>query len=357
MIKKPKKFFTVPTARQILDHTTKIDVKPLLSEICYAIINSQNGESIRIKGDLLNMHPKTYKKDGETLIISQHNSSNGSPLRPFELRKDAIQEWLEQESKQHDKDHIIPFSNFAYKKIDGSLTDKLSPLHIVKAAKIYSYAQWNLDHVPRIDVKAYDMRGEQFIQLLDSHERVSKSGAQLILFVPSRTQRSARYKMRFSSIPVIDDKNKYEIAYNISSTHICEEKLYGDIAFPRPKTNHTNCLLDSHEIAGTFAIIDYYMNPHLRNSNDKPNLVPLEMNLTGIPTESFARDLDTLLHRTTILRTYETKEKKLNDAEMNYLLSAILIFTGHDLNLYASPNKESGKKIKEYNWTSMEMYK
>jgi len=364
MNKKPKKFFMVPTARQILDHTTCTNIKSQLDELCAAVISSKDETSIRINGDLLLVHPKTYKKQGETLIITPHSSSNGKPLRPFELRREAIADWLDlsmkylfEDGNPHSVNELVPFSNFAYQKKDGTLTGKIFPLHIAKAAKIYSYAQWSQNKVPRIDVKAYDMLGEKFIDLSDSKARASQNGAQLVVFVPSRTQRNPRYKIKFSSIPVIDDENKHLIAYNLASTHICEDKLYGNIAHPPPKTKYINCLLDYHDIAGTFGIFDYYLNPLDRGSIEPSNNVPLEMNLTGIPTESFARDLDTLLHRTVILHKGEKHEKKLNDAEMNYILSAILIFTGHDLNLFAEPSKESGKKIKDYTWTSLELYK
>jgi hypothetical protein len=366
-MKTPKKktAFKTPTARQILDYTENSEIKPTLAEMSLATTSSDDGKSFRINGDILPVHQNTYKKYWETMIIPQRNHPDGTPMMPYELRRLAFDEWLEiklnkAKSNITKLEDLVPFSSFAYTLPSGfGTTKKTYYIDIAKAAKLYKYASWGLNNFPRIDVNAYYLQKDKFVKLRNLKERVAKEGAQFLMNTPSTSKRF-RYGVYepdlVTSIPVVEE-NKHNIAFYIDSSHNCWDKTIRCLTFPDMNQERIKDHFCFHDIADMFAIIDYFLNPQERGSNEPPNTIPLQMNLTGIPTESFARNLDTLEHRAVILPTGKTKERRLNDAEINYILSGIVLLTGHDMNLFAEPNKELGRKLKEYNWTSIDTYR
>ena len=119
-----KTAFKLPTARQILDHTASTNIKSTLSEMCQATLNSEDGNSFRINGDILPIHRKTYLKYWETLTIKQRTNEDGTPMLPNELRRLAFDEWLDYAldktisglSKPED---FVPVGSFAYERQKG----------------------------------------------------------------------------------------------------------------------------------------------------------------------------------------------------------------------------------------------
>ena len=323
-------FFKVKTAPQMLKQQTKTIKKNILDEI----LNINNEEIIIIENDLIKSEErgKKFAKFGHTINLRRFQSYKETMgLDAKTIRDEAIDEEIKKRNKK-------AISGITYKPFAGpnNLTKKFTLTELLKASKIYGYAPWNPKEElfkPTIHVKPYD-----------EPLRVSRDGAEIIVRVPSRNKKP-KYEMRFFSTPTRNNAYALNLAMLMTTSHMCKQKeFFIRYTWEFSKERSNIYIWDSHEIAGYFAIVDFYLNPKRRGLKEKKNTTPYNMNLFGHPTHELMKFYDALEHNTLIKGKEDKKPRRLLDIEKEVLLWNSII---HEFGYDALNSKQ---KIKEYEW-------
>ena len=223
---------------------------------------------------------------------------------------------------------------YSFKPFTGTdtRTRRVSLVECLEGAQLYCYS--HQENVP-INVNPYD-----------NAKSVAKEGAEVIVEVPSRTDKRPRIQFKFSSIPVLDSSRKLAIAMAISSDHACNKKRF-DIRYKYFDDKESSRVFNfcAHEVAGYLELIDHYMT-------EEKNIIPLQMSQFAIPTQ-FTVDFFKKLGNNCVMQTraqdsdkgQKKLTRKLNDAEKEILLWALVQKEGHDQTFFASD-----KKVRDYDW-------
>jgi len=317
---KKKNFFGENTAAEIkkLKNVRKISAN--LVEIIY---NLDNCEALILEVDLI---PTRYKnarkfmKHGVEVKLPRVRSLEGAIKRS----KTPIQ--LREEKFNSIKNNA--YCGYSFKPIIGTdkRTRKVSLVECIQGAKLYAYS--NQERGPRVNVKPYD-----------NARRVSKEGAEVIVEVPSRTEKQSRQQFKFSSVPVIDNSEKLAISYNLSTDHNCPSKRFNiRYRFEKDKESSRAFNFCAHEIAGYLAIVDFYWK-------ENKNIIPLQMSQFAIPTQETVNFYQKLCNNC-LIHPKKQKIRKLHRAEQEILLWGLVYKKGHDKTFFAT------EKIRDYSWKS-----
>jgi len=209
---------------------------------------------------------------------------------------------------------------------------KVSLVQCLEGAKLYAYA--NQVNGAEIIVKPYA-----------DAKRVAKEGAEIIVEVPSRTQKQLRSRFKLMSIPVIDSPEKYAIALNFGSTHSCPSKEFKiRYTYENSKENSQVLNICAHEIAGYLGVIDYFCN-------EEKNLIPLQMSQFALPTQETA-DFYKKMDNNVLIRDNKIKSKdslrKPNFADKEVALWDWVKSKGHDVSFYPKASRDG--TLANYNW-------
>lgn len=209
---------------------------------------------------------------------------------------------------------------------------KVSLIECLEGARIFAYANQNPGTY--IKVKPYA-----------DAKRVRIEGAEVVVEVPSRTEDQRRIKFKLTSVPMIDSPEKYGISQNIGSDHSCGSKRF-NIRYRYSDDKESSAIVNicAHEIAGYLQLIQDEIN-------EKKNLVPLMMCQFAIPSQETV-DYYLKLENNVLVRdeSLEVKDKlrKLNRAEKEIALWALVENYGHDRTFYAGRSKDGN--VRDYNW-------
>jgi len=209
---------------------------------------------------------------------------------------------------------------------------KVSLVECLEGARISAYAH----QVPGTEIK---------IKPYDDAKRVRQDGAEIIVDVPSRETKQPRVKFKLTSVPIIDSPEKYLISLGIGSNHSCRSKRFNiRYRFSDDKEGSGIVNICAHEIAGYFAIIDYYIN-------NKKNLVPLQMSQFAIPSQEtvdfYLKLGNNVLVKDQILKTKD-KLRKPNRAEKEIALWSFVKKLGYDRTFYSKGSRDGN--LVDYNW-------
>lgn len=263
---------------------------------------------------------RTFMKHGPEVIIKRFDSAEEArkyKQKPVQLRKSAFDAL---------RGTTNAYCAYSFKPVSGLdfRTRKVSLVDCLEGAQIYAYS--HQQPVP-IEVKAYD-----------GARRVAVEGANVVVSVPSREDKGDRYKLKFSSVPVCDNSNKFVIANSILTDHACGDKRF-DIRYKNfyDKESSRVFRFCAHEIAGYLATMDHYVKTG-------KNFVPLEMNPFALPTQETVDFYKKLANNVLIKTGSDSTPRKLNDVEREILLWGLVSRLGHDKTFYAT------KKMRDYNW-------
>ena len=320
MQNKPKLFFQEPTATTIEDYRY---VRYISQDFIDNILDIPDDEAVIIEGSLIPEEfgsSRKFIKHGKEVKLKRYRSLEQiakSRKTPVQLREEAF-----------NKIQNNAYSGYSFKPfmVPDKRTRKVSLVECLEGTRIYCYANQQIEGKPSISVvKSYkDSSG------------VEKDGADIIVKVPSRTKKMSRYNIKFMSVPVVDSRMKWGIAYGISSDHNCMHKKYL-IRFRHKNDKETSRQFNfcAHEIAGYLGIIDHFHNNH-------KNLIPLQMSQFAIPTQ-YTVDFYKKLCNNSLIRT-DSKVRKLNKSEKEIFLWGLVYKQDHDSTFYAA------EKVKDYNW-------
>jgi len=322
MQNKPKLFFQEPTATTIENY---IYVRHISEDFIDNILDISDDEAVIIEGDLIPegfRSPRKFIKHGKEVKLKRYKSLEHivkSRKTPVQLREEAF-----------NKIQNNAYRGYSFKPFmaPDKRTREVSLVECLEGIRIYCYANQQIEGKPSISiVKSYkDSSG------------VEKDGADIIVKVPSRIKKMARYNIKFMSVPIVDSRMKWGIAYGISTDHNCMHKKYL-IRFKYKNDKETSRQFNfcAHEIAGYLEIIDHFHNKH-------KNLIPLQMSQFAIPTQ-YTVDFYKKLCNNSLIRK-DSQVRKLNKAEKEILLWGLVYKLDHDSTFYAT------EKVKDYNWKS-----
>lgn len=329
IMREQKKFFKRLTEDQIIKLSS---VREISDNLVEQILGLQKNQAVIIKKDLYSpekfQDPRKFLKYGGEVKIKRYKSLDD--VLKSEERKTPVQ----LREMEFDKISNKPFSRYTVKPFAG--TDKRTRIfylnNCTEGARIYSYADKNPKGCPEITIeKAYkDTTG------------VAKYGAEIITRVPSRTEGQERYKIKFSSVPVVDNDKKWEIANGIFTDHVCENKRY-TIRHPHisNKEDSKQIKFCEHEVAGYLEIIHNFWDK-------EKNVVPLQMSQFAIPSQLTANYYMNLLNNCLIQTSKDKKPRRLNEAETEVMLWGLVYKIGHDKTFYSDIRIDG--PLKDYKW-------
>ena len=204
---------------------------------------------------------------------------------------------------------------------------KVSLVECLEGARIFAYS--------------HQKRAPIFIRSYADAERVKKDGAEVVTKVPSRTKKENKIQSKLTSVPFKDSLEKYVISLNIGSDHSCQSKRF-NIRYRYSDDKESSGIVNicAHDIAGYLQLIEQELNKN-------KNIIPLQMCQFAIPTQ---QTVDYYLRLENNVLIYDgnlknkNKLRKLNRAEKEIGLWALVKSLGHDKTFYAT------EKIKDYKW-------
>jgi hypothetical protein len=314
-----KSYFQEPTAGEIKQYSR---IRDISRHFVGEIEDLCEDEALILHANLI---PKSFRngrhflKHGPEVMLPRRKTLEEAiryrktPVQLREMAFDGIR------TPFHPGYSIMPFVGKDQRKRRFSLVEEL------EGAKIFAYSHQN--PATGIEVKPYD----------DS-AAVETQGAEIIVSVPSRTQKQPRHKFKFSSVPIVDSKEKWGIAHNIATDHTCDRKRF-DIRYRYKDDKESSRVFNfcAHEAAAYLAIIDHYW------LNEK-NIRPLEMSQFAIPTQDTVDFYRKLSENCLIQGKDETKPRKLTKAEKEILLWGLVQNKGHDATFFAT------EKVRDYDW-------
>jgi hypothetical protein len=322
-----KPFFEEPTDKEIKDRNMVRGFNGNLIRNILRLYEDQTGviEVKLIPGDFDNA--RKFMKHGDDVKLQRFETLEEiSREMPIVSRRRAF-------DKMDDKAHCC----YSFKPVVGvdKKTRRVSLVECLEGAKIYGYVH----QVPQIG-------GDPSISVKSYHEArgVEKDGAEIIMGVPSRTEKEGKHKFAFESVPVVSNDLMRAITYSLGTDHVCDHKRYM-FRFKSPEDRERSKVFDfcAHEVAGYLAIIDQF-------KNEEGNNVPLWMNQFAIPTQDTADFYDKLGFNCLIKTPDEKRPRKLTGPEKEVLLWGLVHKHGHEDTFYADFDS-----VKDYRWRQHEV--
>ncbi len=320
-----EKFFKKPRADEIKKDKKAIETDSNLLDYVEKLQNDEE-HFLRIKKDLNPFRkPKKFIRHGPELKIEMPHT-----IRDH-VKKGKIPVQYRNETMKNIEDPYYVCYSYQPLKTREKIPRRISLVNCVDAAKIYSYSYPN-----RIKI----------IECFSDSKRVNKDGAQVMMSVPSRQSKERNYIFKLISVPVIDDKNKYAVAYSLNTEgHNCKDKLITNISFNLPYFKKDSLFLSfcDHEIAAYFYLMDTLHN----NGND----IPLEMSLFAIPSNRLLDVNKTLENKVVIEREDDNgklKDYALTESDKELFFWALVKKYGPSKIAYRTKSKDGN--LRDYSW-------
>lgn len=318
-----KSFFEEPTVAEILKYTS---VREASNNLVQIILSLGKEEALIIKRGLIPekySSPRKFMKHAETVKLKRYThlkEAINAKTMPMQLRREAF-----------DRIGTAYHSAYSFKPFMGvdQKTRKISLVECLEGAKLYNY-------ITRLGEGAI----EELINIkpYDDAKKVAYEGAEIVVQIPSRTEKESQHQFKFSSVPVVDSKYKWAIANSILTDHNCGSKRF-NIRYRYFEEKESSRIFNfcAHEIAAYFAISDYYYNR-------KRNKIPHQMSQMAIPNQ-FTADYYGKLEKNCLIRaSEEDKPRKLVMAEKEILLWALVERFKHEGTFLAKT------KVRDYKW-------
>lgn len=192
----------------------------------------------------------------------------------------------------------------------------------------------------------------EITEIYASLSNTEEKGASIIAKVPSRTRKKPKYTIRGDHIPVNDGKEKYSTAYMFRTDHVCEDKRHY-LRFPKKKSSRPQeeYLIDAHEAFFYLATISYFINlarEEKKETGKRPKIIPLEMNIIGIPTNMMCEAYDTLINRTLIKLSPDSKPITPREGHLEALIWEGVIKEGYRKCFF----REWEGSLNNFKWTT-----
>jgi hypothetical protein len=341
-----KNFFRRPSVAQIRNNTKHRG--EVFSDFWENILSLKENESITLVGKMYKESSESeFLKRGPAVIVPVRDPKNPN-LLPFEIRRKVFNELKDKK--------ILHYSGFVFtpEYLPGYVVD-MTPRRvrlnsILEAARIYAYAPYRKEPKPFIPsiqiIERLDTISENQIKKIVG---VVKDGAEITEKLPSRTIGKRKYEIKYFHVPVYNDENKFHIAPMIKTNHRCTDKdketKHSTAKEPDFVSEYRLC---EHEIAGYFALADFYKNINKLIPGERHNIIPLRMNMIGIPTPLISKVYDNSLHRVLIKDTPDSDARVPIEADLECILWEGPVKLDYDACFFF---QEKGMKLKDFPWT------
>ncbi len=208
---------------------------------------------------------------------------------------------------------------------------RVSLVECLEGARLYAYTHQVV--MASIDVEHYT-----------EAKAVEKDGAVFHVHVPSRGKGAPRYRFNITSVPIIDNAQKWGIAWGAASEgHDCLRGMYMGLRYASKEDSQVFNWC-AHEIAAYIAMMG--------EMSKKGNRVPLQMSQIALPTQLtvdfYKRLCDSVLIHDEELQS-KNKLRVLNKAEQEILLWGLVHKRGHHPTFFADGN------VSKYDWNLRHM--
>ncbi|NCO11675.1 hypothetical protein CO038_01455 [Candidatus Pacearchaeota archaeon CG_4_9_14_0_2_um_filter_39_13] len=252
---------------------------------------------------------------------------------PHEIRAEAFANHLEGESESE-----IQSVGYAFRPVQGrDRTKRLVPFAwLMEGARIFTYA---VQSAGGIDVKPYP-----------DAERVETEGANIVVSVPSRTEKKERYQSRLHSVPVIDNRAKHAISLGFNSTYsegkVPEHSLWSfGYKFKGDQEESHSLITYPHDVAGMLGVSAHFMVK-------MQNKVPWDMNQFAKPSQ-LAADFYRKLRNNVLITdpSIEGKDKnrKLYVPEVSIMLARLIGRVGTEESMFWMAGRDP--RPDSYDWS------
>ena len=308
------RYFELPsTVGEILDGKDVKEVKS--TENLATLIDSlADNESLLIEGRLIPprfSNAKKFFRYGNELPLRMPRSKFDAmkrKVRPSVLLMDAFSRIPEQ-----------PIAAVSFLSLyDFSTMHRYTLDDVIQGVKIYSYS---------VRYSEIDIAEEK------EYERTKYNGANLVVKVPSRTEKKTRLEFTMKQVPLVDNKYKYLLWSVVEGSCYCEDKKFESSLKPRvPGKNPINYC--PHEVAAYIAIA--------ARQKRKENYVTTEVMPFPMVTPKFANYWKKLTSKVMI---NDGRKRPLNKAERNILLTYFIKENGP-----REAMAPKGLKYSDYQW-------
>lgn len=355
MAKQPirKKHFREATSAQIRN-TYATTRSANTGDYLGALVDSYEDQAFIIDRDLtperFKDKPRKSMRHGDVIWMPTFTSvddANEKAMRMLGWTRERHPEYTEGSS-------IVLFRNFALDRSSGNpccysfgpfrendidpdkTPRRIAPVDCEEGARLYAYPH----QVPRIGDRPSITIEEEFV----SAKKVGKEGGVLVVRVPSRTEGRGRYKFSIHSFPVEDVPDKWAVAYDIGTNHVCDETLYNiRFVYGEDPVSSRVYSLCPHEIAAILESIDHFVHEH-------DNRVPLDMCQIALPTQFIVSLADKFRYNALIKTSSDRNPRKLLKWERNKILFDAIKQFGAWETFYIPP----GKKVRELRWRHLD---
>lgn len=275
---------------------------------------------------------RKFYKHGDLVALSQpatQQEACSSLKNPMEI----IAEDLSRLAKM--REETIDFIGYSFRPVQGrDRRKRVVPfVWIYEANRLHAYSENN----------AGGIKLEPYV---DSG-RVKKEGGEIVCFVPSRTKKQLRYKIRLKHIPVENTPERKAIVWSFKANYENGESghsLY-NIRYTWENDRESSDILTiyPHEIAADFKVMKFFFEKH--------RYTPFEMNpfltVSKEGVEYYKRLCNNLLIYDPTL-TSEEKTRKLHLDEKCILLARSIGVLGPEKVMW---NYSRDGKLQDYDWS------
>ena len=313
-----KAFFKEPTKAVIKGLTTYEANNTLIDRI----INLEEGQGLivntRIMSEDYSDARKFLKHAPEVQTLHDMVRERTSPV---ELRRAAF------DALQHPYYAGYSFRPFQPSRSRDLRRRKVSLVECLEGARIYAYA--------------HQMAGDIEVGQYYNSKAVAKDGATMPVRVPSRRKKKSRYQFDLTSVPIIDNRDKFKISAGVGTMgHDCERKIWH---FRYNNSERSDMFVFcAHEIAAyRQAMDDVWMQ-----GKKTPTAMTQFAQPTTLTIDYYQRLLDSVIIEDPMI-TAKDQLRKLNKAEEEILLWALVQNKGHDETFF---RPKQGTKLRDEDW-------
>ncbi len=341
-----KRFFQEPTVAQIKRECSLTRVNSRERNLVERVLSLEEGEAIVTT-------PLFPERIGKKRIYDSREFVKHAPeVEPSPIN--MIRDWIKRAMQREDKWPIpLDFRRYSFDRISqpyfggysfnpfppgirgDNRVRRVSLVECLEGARLYSYVN-QVSQVAPVKIGDYT-----------SCREVEEKGAVVPVEVPSRTQHVGRYKFKLTSVPVIKNRRKFRIGWNVGTEgHDCERKRWHfRYKGGSPTEEQVFC---AHEIAAYRAFADHMWLKSDREHTPTPYVMSQFVQPSERLINVYRRALDSLLIFDRSLRKGKGGLRTTNKGDEEVLLWMAVQKYGHDDTCFRVKGE---KKLMDEDWS------
>ncbi len=258
-------------------------------------------------------------------------------LYPHEIREATFDDQIKGR-----KEESITAQGYSFRPIQGNDKRKrLVPFAwVMEGMRLFAYGMQTPNGLP---VKPYT-----------DAQKVEQEGGEVIVTIPSRTEKKQRYVVRLGSVPVVDSPRKFSIAWGVRSNYLeagtPEHETFGTIRYKRQA--------DTEQSEAMFVYpqtITAYLATAQHSMLNGSNTVPWDMNPFPKPSrlaaDVYRKIINNVLVKDERLKSPKHQLRKPYVAERSALIAKLIGLLGTHQTMFWLAGSNRDPKLAEYDWS------